>query len=211
MRVQVRKCPFTGVIFEESNIQEYIEHLFNLRENMKKERKFQRIRSSFKAWLWEEKQKITDINMVVPWFLKNQSSIMDAHNAINCPRGKSPLDDPFYKTDKFINITLRAYYSDRVSNSHRCPDNGVTNWCARDPNLPTGYPGFQGRIEGALVRSKKNNNSYPYTDALNLVGIKTGTGGGGNGSWGYDVSLFLADWPGLSQTALANKIAGKES
>jgi len=41
--------------------------------------------------------------------------------------------------------------------------------------------------------------SYPYDSIGKFVGLKTGSGGGGNEDWGYDVSIFLDDWPGLNQ------------
>lgn len=204
MRVQVRQCPFTGKIFEEHQLKKYVAHLAEVREGMKEKRKHNHLRKTFKEWLRKEKQKIVSIDMVVPWFLENQRTIMDAHNAL----GNVDWDGKFYKTDKFTELSMTATYNNHVSNSHQCPDIGVTNWCAYDTTKTTGYPGFSGYVKGKLVRAKQHDSEYPYSGALKLVGIKTGSGGGGNSSWEYDCKLFLADWPGLSQQLLVNKLMG---
>jgi len=167
---------------------------------MKEKRRLEKIKNTFKDWLHEEKLKIYHPSDIPAWFLDNQQTIMDAWNA-----GCRPIDtfgcsgeDKFYNTDKFENVkfTGNSVFQDLLSNTHSCPDNGTTNFM-RDPDKPRGYPGWSAYIKGALIRNKKHNGSYPYSGALKLVGLKTGTGGGGNADWGYSVSIFLADWPGL--------------
>lgn len=156
---------------------------------------------------------------VVPWFLKNQKHIMEATNAIvftsgydkKYHRGFVPPTDNF-KDVKFSNLNFNYC----VSNTHHCPDNGVTNWGRKEEHGIFGYPGWRGDISGSLVRNRKHMYSYPASEALNLVGLKTGSGGGGNERWNFEVYIFLADWPGLQgeinlmeQDLIAAKLKGR--
>lgn len=198
MKIQVRKCPFTGKIFEEKDLRKYVLHLMNLRERKQKERLYQRLRAEFKDWLKEERSQIKYTQDIIPWFLKNQRKIMDATNAIVL---SSEYDKKYGKQfnsrDRFDDLRFdRIRYEEFLSNDRVCPENGVLNW-NNDPTKPTSYVGWKGYISGSLIRDPKHEYSYPYSEALNIVGIHTGTGGGGNKNWGYDCSIFLEDWTGL--------------
>lgn len=202
MKITVNKCPRTGKLFECDK--KYAEHEEKIRQSDAKIHHMQKVKDEFATWLKEEKEKITAVDMLAPWLLKNQRMIMDVCTV----SGNSLGDYTFYATDEFVRIDFeRVHYSPLVSNSHSCPKGGVTNW-GRDKNLPTGYPGWSGRVTGSLTRASKHMHSYPYSRFLNMVSIKTGTGGGGNDGWGYDVKIFLDDWPGLAQQVLFEKLKG---
>lgn len=107
------------------------------------------------------------------------------------------------------NFDLR--YSDKVSNSHRCPHNGETNWGGKKKDVPTGYPGWLGRFEYRVEWVKKFSSAYPGSSEMwECTRIQSGTGGGGgftlhNGSkenglqsFGFGVELFAADWPAMA-------------
>lgn len=213
MRIQVRKCPFTGEIFEETDIMKYAEHLKIIRNKMKSERQNRKIMNKFDKWISDEKLNLTHPDMIPEWFLKNQRHIMDLCTA----ESVCIPDREFFEDDMFSKFSWpRVRFEDNLSNSHTCPHNGVTNWCAREKYLPSGYPGWHGYLKGTLVRGKSNNMNYPYSYALNRVGIKTGSGGGGNENFSYDFKLFLADWPGLEveyqnimQDRIVNKLKGQ--
>jgi len=195
MRVQVRKCRFTGKIFEEKDLKKYATHLKKLRAELTEKRRLNIVRETFKSWLRKEKKKILHPDDIPEWFLKNQRMIMDAVNA-----GMGDRNEKFYASDEFTKFEFDTVrYSPLVSNTHSCPDNGKTNWHC-DNSLPKGYPGWTCNVKGKLKRHSSHMGSYPYGAALNIVGLKTGTGGGGNERWGYGVSIFLADWPGLQDT-----------
>lgn len=92
-----------------------------------------------------------------------------------------------------------------VSNSHSAPIGKKTNWCGRD-NGPTSYPGFQGRIRGKWLKNGRNMENKvvdSITDALDdswargIAGVNTGTGGGSNKDFEYELKIFLADFPKL--------------
>lgn len=139
--------------------------------------------------------------MICPWFIKNQRTIMAYTNAIAFQNvTKSNRNVRFTDSDNFHYLTFKnVKYNSLVSNSHVCPESGVTNWCARSEDRPIGYKGWAGYLHGSLLSDKDRNYCYPYSEALNLVGIKTGSGGGGNASFGYNFSVFLDDWPGLAE------------
>lgn len=206
MKVQVYKCRFTGKLFENKDRTKYILHLKTLRKAKQKARLYARILNEFNTWLIKERSEIYELEDIIPWFMKNQKYIMDAANAISFS-DDNKYQRGFHPDDEFKNINLNVKYSPTVSNSHQCPDNGMTNWCAKDKG-PISYPGWSGRICGVLIRPAKHNWSYPASDALNLVGIKTGSGGGGNDNWAYDISIFVDDWTGLRGILIINKLKG---
>lgn len=192
---------------------------------MKETRRGDVIKNTFWEWLKKEKSTIHHPNQIPEWFLKNQRTIMDAHNAGVRPKHYNSFDsDKFFDTDNFEKLIFdRApVFQDLLSNSHVCPDDGETNW-GNVKTKVSGYPGWKTYIRGSHIRDKKHNSSYPYGYALKLVGLKTGTGGGGNENWGYECSIFLADWPGLQveyanilqrryeaeQEAIINRLKGK--
>jgi len=160
-----------------------------------------RVKVTFHTWLARERAQIRTIEEIPQWFMDNQRILMDAHNAgIRSQYSFCSDRDKFVIEDVFENVKLKLRgtkgFSESVSNSHVCTDKGVTNF-GGEAGLPRGYPGWEIDISGTLKRPKKLMGSYPYSMALNLAGIKTGSGGGGNENWSYDAKIFLDDWPGL--------------
>ena len=201
MRVVVRKCPFTGKIFEESKIEKYKAHLIEVRNAKRTTRLHNNIREGFNIWLANEKSNIFYPEDIFPWLLKNQEYLMEASNAMIDVNSR----DRYAPDDRYIALSADVEYKETLSNTHSCPSNGVLNW-RRHEDKPLGYPGWYGHIKGKLLRSKKNNYSYPYTNILKLVRVHTGSGGGGNESWNFDISIFLADWPALKEGLTFSKL-----
>lgn len=192
MRVQVRKCRLTGKIFEEKDLKKYAIHLRKLRAERAEKKRLDKVGATFFSWLAREKKKILHPSHIPGWFIKNQRKIMDGVNA-----GLGDRYEKFYNTDEFTDFTFDTpRFSKLTSNTHVCPKGGELNWSCKD-DKPKGYPGWSVYVKGRLKRNKNHGGQYPYSAALNIVGLKTGSGGGGNESWGYGISIFLADWPGL--------------
>lgn len=197
MKVLVNKCPDTGTLFEDDR--KYKLHRQKLLRAQRKQEEFNRAQEEFNKWLSVEKEKIRSLEAIEPWFLLNQRTIMDAVNAGYQTGWSYRGWDKFVPEDVFTHLSIAGNYQKVLSNSGNCPRNGVLNWCARDPNLPRGYPGFKIRVGGTLARPKGKNYCYPYSQALHIVGILTGTGGGGNTEFSYDGAIFLDDWSGLKE------------
>jgi len=123
--------------------------------------------------------------------------------------------------------------SAKVSNSHSAPLDGVHNW-SRKPELPMGYPGWQGRV---WIRYAAPDRGFG-SDAFHETLTDTGTGGFGSYdgpwtgiskvrwetygyktrgknvypepqiySWGY--RFYDSDWPDLYKDDLFDIIANK--
>lgn len=117
-------------------------------------------------------------------------------------------------------------YSDNCSNTHRAPHGKPTNW-SRDPSLPTGYPGYIGRIHikipnceapltGDGIKACRKSSAYfdskPASAVLSRLGFRTGSGGGGgvvNGMYNlsYECTIFLDDWDGLMESHIIKKLS----
>lgn len=122
---------------------------------------------------------------------------------------------------------IRFYTS--VSNTHEAPENGVRNFSG-DPDLPTGYPGFGGRvwIRYGDDREKHLPGSEPFWGTRTYPG--TGGSGGYNGPWtrthslwhkhrkilrdefpepsiySWNYRFFLEDWPTLEKRVEQQRI-----
>ena len=202
------QCAETKAVFVDQA--DYKKHLRKLAARNRAIAKEKHIRNTYFDWLNAERAQITHIDDIVPWLFKNQQYIMDAVNAIPEIGGHFGHRDKFCAGDEFTKLELeRCNWNQHTSNSHECPRNGVTNWCARDKTRPTGYPGWSGRIIGTLKRTPRHMSNYPADSLLNAVGIYTGCGGGGNEKWGYDVKMFDCEWPYLTQSMVFDKLAGK--
>jgi hypothetical protein len=134
------------------------------------------------------------------WFLDNASG-----------RGFYSDRDRYEKirSEFGIRITyLDLHWSNCVSNSHSAPHNGVTNWSKRDEDKPVGYPGWKGRIEYKISHDLPSFGS----DLMEGTRIHTGTGGSTNGTnYGFGVSFFADDWPGLAGQQLISVLADKQN
>jgi hypothetical protein len=196
MKITAYKCRFTGKIFEEHERDKYVLHLRNLRTGMAGDRLEKKMESEWTTWLSAEKKKITHIDQIIPWFLTNQKKIMAKVNSQHKRESISDHCRFVLKSDEFDTLSFDLTWNPMCSNSHCAPDNGKTNW-GSNPGAPLGYPGWKGTLKGNLKRLPRHNGAYPYNLAYELVGFKTGSGGGGNSHHEYGLTLFLDDWPGL--------------
>lgn len=118
-----------------------------------------------------------------------------------------------------------------VSNTHDCPIDGKSNWGGRDPDTPTSYPGWSGRVW--IRYSNEHHNGFgsdPFHDTLTYPG--TGGWGGYEGPfqkissarfaryghthpedsypepqvYSWDYRFYEADWPGVKEWVEKQKI-----
>lgn len=186
-------CPWTKEIY--ATKRSYVTHLKNLRKNRMHHRakELRRVRKLEDLW---NQPTFTD---VIKWINLNPEVFWE-----NAKRNGWASDaarfDKIRDTFTITILQLDLDYSDRLSNSHSRPHNGVTNWGGRDVvngvPAPRGYPGFGGIITYKL-------STDPVSFGSNVTAntrIHTGTGGiRGDHIYSYDVKFFLDDWPGIAR------------
>lgn len=118
---------------------------------------------------------------------------------------------------EFFDIDLKITtwdfrYEHCCSNSHSAPRGKEKNWCGTKDkeDIPKGYPGFTGTINGSIVFPKKEYNwgEPSFSDLVGngfdrmmengwfgLLGIHTESGGGGNNSFSYGATIWIDDFP----------------
>ncbi len=211
-QILVWKCPETGKLFEEQ--QKYKNHLSTLARARRKVKQQNYIKATFFDWLDNERtNNVLDVNDIPKWLLDNQQIIMDATNVI--PGRWVSFDDKFADGDLFTKIEFgRTRWILNLSNSHSCPKGGVQNRGGKETFAdgtpkPSGYPGWGLSLEGSLKRNKKLMSSYAYSGLFNIVGIYTGTGGGGNEHFRYDAKIWAEEWPAAASAITFAKLVNK--
>lgn len=101
-----------------------------------------------------------------------------------------------YSDLKFYNL----YYNENLSNTHNSPIGKPTNWWNK-PDIPAGYPGWGGRVtfkkhnKSGKSHVSSNDHSEIHSPYRGILGLNTGSGGGGYNEFTYDIKLFLDDFP----------------
>lgn len=90
------------------------------------------------------------------------------------------------KSDRVLGLYMNVAYSERTSNTHSSPVDGVENWRCKD-ELPKGYPGMRGEMYFVYDHSKEKRL---HSIDLGQFAIHTGTGGYRSHSKFINDSLF---------------------
>lgn len=114
-------------------------------------------------------------------------------------------------------VAIEVRYSALVSNSNSSPISGVSNW-SNDPEKPTGYPGFSGRVwlgfsgDRAPHQLRLRELSISTSDLLVRSYIHPGTGWYGDyrrpeglrakHNYTWDCKIFLSDWPKIEASMI---------
>lgn len=215
-QVLIWKCPKTNKLFEDKT--KYQRHLKQLAQQRRESRKIEIENQELAAW-WQEFQNTEcDVSDLANLIIQNQKYFWNEARKTrprdweNLGKSRNNVIFPVPEILEFTKFSLD--WSDRVSNTHACPRDGVLNW-GGDVKLPDGtpaprgYPGWQGRVEWLVRWPAEWQGWYPGGDIFDGIRcrIHTGTGGGGGmrhskkyqcdvQSFGYDVKIFAADWPG---------------
>jgi len=114
------------------------------------------------------------------------------------------FDDKGLPAEAHLRFEFRGMRFDPLcSNSHNCPEGGVTNWWCNDKTLPTGYPGYRGTV---IVKRSKELDAVTELGFSGKhykeFGLKFGSGSGSSNNEGmfanisrHEVTLFCDDWP----------------
>jgi len=199
-RITAYRCPFTNELYRTRTA--YKLHLRDLRSDYRIRRRKERTAAEFKdkqQELWRQ----TSFDDIINWLHSNQDFIDHGHGAV-ARRNLGHSGPTEFKITK-----LRLQFSECVSNTHDCPHDGVLNW-DRKPGRPTGYPGWDGVINFETGPDFKGCGS----ETEKFTRIHMGTGGAsrdgktGIVKYNYGVKFFLADWPGLEEMLVWNKLHG---
>lgn len=196
------KCDTTGKLFEDKA--KYQKHIRSIANERRIQRKIEADHKSEIQWwhdnFWNKVKSLAQLQAAI----LHHSDVFAAQGVKNYGDGGKKL-----KPTPILTITkFSIWYSDKVSNSHNCPHDGVTNWASRD-DAPRGYPGWKGRLEYVVQSHKNQLWMYPGGgDMWEDTRIHTGSGGGGGGtpeqekvfqqSFGYGMELFASDWPAMA-------------
>ena len=192
----VFRCPWTSRVYR--NKRDYVKHLKWLRENRMHSRIRENARQLKKQDLWSQ----PTFEDIIKWVEMNPEFMFD--NGVRKGWARDGIEK--YRDKFWVKITyLDLQWTASASNSHHCPRGGVTNWGSRENDLPRGYPGFTGLIEYQM-----SHGIGFGSDIMRSLGIHTGTGGGiSNNRFGYGVTIFDADWPGLTSNRVIDLLGDK--
>lgn len=191
------RCPWTKKVY--GSKRDYVKHLKHLRENYMHKRVRAAAFARKKEMLWNQ----PTFEAVLDWIHANPEFMFD--NGYR--EGWTDNGSKKYRDQFWVKITyLKLDWTPKASNTHDCPRGGVTNWALRDYNKPTGYPGYTGHIE-----FQTSHNLGFGSDLMRNLGIHTGIGGLWHaGSYGFGVTFFDADWPGIVQSRTMDLLADRE-
>ena len=199
------KCDKTGKIFEDKS--KYQKHIRKLAAKARIQKKIDAENAANDAW-WSEfrsvERSVEDLMLAI---VEHQDKFwVEAKNTDPWrweDVGKKVRKGIRMPMPKVTYINLDVKEKNKVSNTHYCPKNGVTNWyCKKD--LPDGYPGFYGQVSWYIEWPQEFSGWYPGGDLFEgrNACIYTGSGGGGSmrdgrQSFSHEVHIFFDDWPGL--------------
>lgn len=207
-KVVVRECPFTGKLVKDDG--EYGVHLQAVRAQQQIDRRNQRLHREFDSHIRAAQESCTSIEDIQAWLNDNWPLLRDSWNALHL----SLKNGHPYSGDLFSACTAnfsfdRMRYDGNASNTHCAPRGKPENWGGK-PGVPTGYPGFRGRIYIVFDNLVDPRAGNPFSDFLRYVGVHTGTGGGGGGRRQYEATVWLEDWPTMYTTIALAQLAGDD-
>ncbi len=100
-------------------------------------------------------------------------------------------------TGENLTVRLSVQFNECVSITHHAPVGKETNWGHSNPDLPKGYPGYEGRVEFVKPVKSGEYAGHMFTGWMRggkVDGFHTGSGGGGYEA-SYDCMLFVEDFP----------------
>lgn len=200
MKVTAHKCPWSGKLFEDPK--KYRKHLRSLRTEHQLLRAKARATAAFHqscALLYQA--NTTD--EIVEWLNENYLQVA-LHFGLGWKTRKGVVPGP---ADRVSFSFENVYFKEKCSTSHAAPiGQKHTGWgrLGSGDEIVIPEEGWYGRI-----RATFEGNAYDFFDSDHLknIGVNTGSGGGGNNSLAYEVTLFTKDFPGLRRLSLLNQLA----
>lgn len=149
------------------------------------------------AKIEQEEQELLESRMedLINYVRLNAESVEDICNM------SIEISKKLNKNQYIQKMSLRVKYVEHASNSHSAPINNQTNW-ERKADKPTGYPALYGDISFTYNKAGKLSGSDIFSRwHKGIVGVNTGSGGArdGKNAYGYDVTLWLDDFPKIKE------------
>lgn len=186
-KIEAWECPTTGNLFK---------HKEDYRRHMAKLAAARRFAANRKIMLAQAEVCVKELHQqksfadICRWIEKNYRLLYERQIIIgNFSNRRNVMPSDFFVKDvAFENMV----WSDMCSNSHSAPAGKKTNWCGSrsGDGVPRGYPGYTGSISFTT-------SQYGYCDLFKNTGIHTGSGGGSEKKFRFDVTLFAEEWPML--------------
>lgn len=189
-QILVWKCPHTGKLFESKT--KYQTHLKKLSVERVAQRKKDAFRAERKAFFAHMRATVRT-PAELEGFIKANWVKFCENAVLNDAWGRTKTKVKPYPKLEWIKI--KATWSNSVSNSHRCPFGGETNWGGQKPNVPRGYPGWTGMLE---YQVSDYQDGLHGSDMWDGTGVNTGTGGYASNYY-YGLELFADDWPAMNE------------
>ena len=188
-------CRKSGQVFLDR--EEFREHLLSLRSSQQHEHRRARIIAAGDAFA----AQCSSIAELEAWL--NSSSFFLDFARLNDPDANSTLTD----------FSFSDIHTGNCSNSHSAPRGRSTNWWGRgeagEEGVPRSYPGISCNIHFKCEIKSKDHWGCRATDFLKVIGIHTGTGGGGPEGYRYGCTIWAQHFPKLYLNLFAQKVAGR--
>jgi hypothetical protein len=198
-KIIARQCKWTKKVFTDDV--KYLKHLKKQRLVLVQERIANRANLVMAETFTRMRDECNSLQDIEKFIVDNW--LVFGQNARNRTWERMKLEP----IPKLISVKLTGRYRDEVSNTHSSPIGKPRNW-GRQVDLPYGYPGFVGDLSFVLDKRCSSFGS----ELFEKTGINTGAGGSRHieskeyAGYGYEVKLFLDDWPGLAREQLMVKL-----
>lgn len=202
-RVLVWKCDADGKLFEDEK--KYKAHLRKLAAERRHQRKIEAAKVAHAEFI-QQMCQVASFKELEEFIKDNWSWFF-----YNGAKREAWKGNQHREIHEYVSVTFTEIrWNDSLSNSHRCPMSGVTNWGGRVPGAPRGYPGWRCRVN-IKVRTpqKKYKGKLYHVDGFGSsyfegTPIGTGTGGGGGErdgvtSYAYDCEIWADDFKVINE------------
>lgn len=191
--ITVWKCDTTGELFEFKA--DYAKHLRLLAAEKLRIKKHNELLAYYQVQI-APLYELESFEQIAEWLIINQDLIYEYGKFTGFTWRHDKRGDRITKF-KFLNMR----YEKRCSNSHSAPNGMQTNWGGMaGPNVPSGYPGWRGRVEFTNERQ-----GWQFGETIRKLGICTGTGGSGD----YDVTIWASDFKKMAEPYVLAKLSGE--
>lgn len=197
-KITVWKSDMDGKLFEDKS--KYVKHLRTLAAKNILKRKFEH-KEATRPIIMQKMGQVKSSGELTQ-FIKDNWQWFWLNGAARCTwrwKDKPPIHE-------LVDIRITGLkWDEHLSNSHSCPQGGVSNFGRGSDYGATGYPGWKGQIHieikppSYMYKKKSYIEEGWGSDYFDDTIINTGSGGGGGGpttkKYTYGLTLWAADFP----------------